>query len=206
MAGEIEDPDMVLRRTFVQSLFGDVRLAERAIVENDSQFHRRNLVRTLFSVVDGMSSMLKEDAIALAVKRKHQFSPAELAILREETYSLDKDGKATTKSGFASTEANVRFAIQTYIRLHEPEFSVDVGGEGWAAFKAALQIRHRLTHPTLAKSLEVTDAELETVKLASEWFEDQAVGEQAKSLGRVAQKITAELQERIAEHERKGRT
>ena len=43
---------------------------------------------------------------------------------------------------------------------------------GWDAFKKARTIRNALTHPRREGDVEVTDEELDTVKLAEQWFID----------------------------------
>lgn len=134
-----DDPEIVIRRDYIQTLLADYGIADKAVREDDTQYNRRTLVRTLFSVVEGLTSMLKEDAISLASKRNITLTAAELALLSEEEYSVDERGNARTRTRFLPALANVRFAVTTYVRLLNPDYKLDWNSPGWNAFRQALE-------------------------------------------------------------------
>ena len=71
------------------ALSSDVAAARAAMVSNDTQFARRQFVRTTFAKLEGLTSTLKQ----LCLRPPTTYSAAESALLREETFSLDDKGE-----------------------------------------------------------------------------------------------------------------
>src|SRR5215471_10614365 len=78
---------MILNQDLLDSL------KQLTIIDQSSQFHRRNYIRTLFALIEGETFCLKSVALTIHELR-FTFEPEEIALLREEQYSLDKKGKA----------------------------------------------------------------------------------------------------------------
>src|ERR1700674_4508275 len=74
--------------------------------DNDDQFTRRALLQSVFFMIEGLTNGLKQVCLA---GPSEPLSPADKAILREETYELDDQGHARIKSPFIRLKDNVRF-------------------------------------------------------------------------------------------------
>jgi len=82
-----------------------------------------------------------------------------IALLKEETYSLDGKGEPQGQARFLPTDQNFRFAIRSCLKVHAINLYVDFAGSDWQTFKRAIQVRNRITHPKTGVSLEVNDEE-----------------------------------------------
>ena len=100
-------------RAFTSTLAGDIEDALRRI---DSPSGPRNLVRAVFAAIEGLVSYLKEDALDQARNNLKVFRRAELAVLREETYTLSSRGKAEKRSSFLPFEGNLKFTVRMFTR------------------------------------------------------------------------------------------
>lgn len=98
------------------------------------------------------------------------FTHAEFAALREESFDVDQSGVVRIKRARLSLRSKVRLSLAYYPRIHEAAFAADVNGAGWSAFVATLEIRNRLTHPRAEIDLEVSDADLATIRNAVAWY------------------------------------
>lgn len=78
-----------------------------------SQLNRRTFVRALFAEIEGTINHLKNDALDT---QSSLFNPAELAMLRDETYGVDGQGNAHTQLKFVRIENNLLFALRSYLR------------------------------------------------------------------------------------------
>ena len=50
-----------------------------------------------------------------------------------------------------------------------PAISIDYSDARWSAFKRALKVRHRVTHPRPARDLDITDDELADCRASVMW-------------------------------------
>ena len=74
---------------------------------------------------------------------------------------------------FVPTKENLAFTLRTFAQAHAPSFDLDRGGSGWSDFKAALELRHRVTHPKKASDLEVSEADMTKVDAFVAWFSSE---------------------------------
>jgi hypothetical protein len=180
-------------REFLNTLYEELIEAKNLVMADGRQFSRRSFVRIFYSVVEGCVSMLKTQTLDVAEVEKWPLTDAERAMLKEETYSLSEKGKPFVQTKFIPTDANLRFTLELFLRPAFPNFKVDTGGRGWAAFKAGLDVRHRITHPKMGKSFIITDDEIRLLFEAVDWFHETFMGEQIKAHISVAQKALSEL-------------
>lgn len=133
------------------------------------QSARRSFVRAVFAMIEGLTYSLKQGALE---KEETQpvFTTAELALLKEEFYDLNDNGEAAIRRSKLRTKPNTLFALQSFAKGHGAIF-VPNRDEGWSALIAAIKVRDRLMHPKKIIDLTVSDAEMETVKEASLWFQ-----------------------------------
>ncbi len=142
------------------------------ISSKKSQFSRRIYARTLFSQIEAWVYNLKTLILESELILEAPPTPLELTALREETWGGVSDaGQPQVRADrFIPLAANIRFACQTAARCFGVSYSIAAGEAGWKAFREALEIRNRLTHPRSSADLAVSDTEVETIHKAHEWF------------------------------------
>ena len=167
------------------TLWGDTRQAERALNSGDTQYARRQYVRTLFAMIEGMVFATKQLAVGAPGET---LEPAETAMLQGVTYDLDENGRSVTKTARLSLEREIRFALRMYAKSVGLAYDLDVGGRGWQALIGAKTVRDRLMHPKTPKDLEVSDTELEAAKEAGLWFRQRHSDLQETMVDQIARK------------------
>lgn len=153
-----------------QALHQDATDCWIAALRSGTQLNRRNYIRAAFAFVDGVLSIMRQHVLEEVEAKRFVAAPAELALLREETYDLKDNGEIRTRDFYLPALPGVRFTFAIFARSHGTTVTPDYGGEGWQAFRRALAIRHRVTHPKATSDVDVSDNELETVQKAHEWF------------------------------------
>jgi hypothetical protein len=103
------------------------------------------------------------------------FTPAEQAMLREESYSVSKDGMTHAQPRFIPLIHNLLFSLDMFSRLVMPGFKLDISAPEWQRFLRGLEVRNRLTHPRSVQDLEVSEADLLDVHFGYKWLEAQWV-------------------------------
>lgn len=153
-------------------LMGDFSHALAAYSEDRaSQVRRRAVVLAAAALFEGTAYALKQNALAWAEAIRMKLSLAEQALLRDEAYSLDRQGRpATDTKKFLSTAANLRFAFDTFAKVLGSSFRLVVAGPGWQSFRRLIEVRHRLAHPKAAAALEISEKDYDDFDAGFEWF------------------------------------
>jgi hypothetical protein len=154
-------------RNLVAILTEDVFLHVKDDPEIPDSQQRRSFVRSVFALVEGMTYASKQKILD---KYGPKLSPAEIALITEESFDLDDGGTSKTRPLFLPLAKNVRFMFDLLIRFWEIPLEIKVGGPGWQGFLAAIQVRNRLTHPKQSSDLTVSDDDLKNVHAAYRWF------------------------------------
>lgn len=149
-------------------LFDSLRYQSDAELSPD-QSHKRSFVRSVFAFIDASAYVLKQLALSNHERNNMLYSAAELSMLRDESYNVSDKGRAETQQKFIPTESNFRFALNMVMRCTKSDFDLDTDSEGWRAFKSALKVRHRITHPKQFASLTITADEFRTTAAALSW-------------------------------------
>jgi hypothetical protein len=156
---------------FLRELSGDVGAAsEQLRASPDSQVTRRSYIRSLFSMIEGITNYLKTLALRAGESNRNLFTPAETALLREESYAIDNKGEAYVQPRFIKIEDNLVFALRMYLRDKPVPLEIERDGVGWNAFREAIVIRNRITHPRSLDDLSVKDSEVGKIRQAEHWF------------------------------------
>lgn len=148
---------------------------ELALVD-DEQFYRRTLTRTLFAVIEGTVFALKHLILEEHRVGLLDLSPAEYAVLAEESYSLDQKGHIKESIRYPGLRENVKFTFSMYARARSASsgFTKPLAKDPrWSNFYEAIKVRNRLTHPKSAEDLIVSDSDWEAVQASEEWFTEQ---------------------------------
>jgi hypothetical protein len=76
------------------------------------------------------------------------------------------------RSFFLPTAKNVRFVFALFARVRGLSAQADYSGHGWRAFREAVEIRNRITHPKASVDLSVSSSDLKLTEQAYAWFLD----------------------------------
>ena len=178
----------------ISALADDVNTARDQLLEEDTPYHRRTLARAFFAAVEGHTSALKQLSLRRleADPRVYSCSPAELAVLKGEDYVLDAKGEPFSRPLRTRAARTFLFSLRMYAKSLFQEYRVDLKDPGWAAFKSALQVRNRITHPQRPEDLEVSDADVKVLARAIDWWNQryqEGVEESERRLIEVTKKI-----------------
>jgi hypothetical protein len=152
-----------------EKLTSDLGKCEQNLHSEDCQFWRRTYVRTVFSLLEAMNSIVKEKAVEAACSGdKTSLNTSRIELLGDYTYRIEKNGKLEQQEQrfpFVNYTAFVLRSLceESYV---EPSFFSD---NGWNEFQKAVKIRYRLTHPKRNADLDISDEELQTVREAMRW-------------------------------------
>ena len=172
----------------VDELRDDVDYAIEEMEECDDQLSRRTYVRTVFAMIEGAVFALKQQALEESRASRPDLSPAERAILSEQSYYLAESGKPRVGAYYPQLEANIKFTFPIFARVFDEAFEFDPPLKQeprWQSLCRAKEVRDRLMHPKSAEQLEVNDSDLRDVKGAAEWIEEQLDRVEEISWGRI---------------------
>ena len=175
-------------------LSADLENALQLKREKPTQFACRNLFRTFFAFVEGLTFQFRQVTLASLAETNYLTTP-ELALLREKRFQLDNKGLPVEKENNQSLLPNLLFSVRCYAKNHGAIYQPDTSHNGWESMKKAVAVRDRLTHPKSASGLEVKEEDLECFSAGSEWWEKTlhemfAACDQADKL--INQKLKAE--------------
>lgn len=152
-------------QTFTHLLVGDASDAFEQLKAENSPALRRSTVRAVFAAIEGLLWQLKSGLDAPPAGE----SIGELAVLREETYSVDERGVLRTRPYYLPLPQTIRF-LTRLVQRARPAYNLDFNHPGWTYLLASLEVRHRLTHPKTLEDLNVSEEELGQLSAAFAWF------------------------------------
>src|SRR6267142_3548125 len=135
----------------------------------ESQSLRRALCRSIFSLIEGTSYLLKKSALDVE-DAKQIFTNADFALLNDEGYELDSRGYAKVIRKHLPTLANIRYSMEAFSKSNHSKYSPNCSGQGWQDIQLAYEIRNRLTHPKSTTDLNLTKKDMKTIEGAYKWF------------------------------------
>jgi hypothetical protein len=158
------------------ALVADVYTAKELWEQRNDGFSKRVYIKTFFNLVEGIVHVLKASALFLdAIDAAHALTPEEIVMLKEEQVHVTEGGRASTHGTSISLLPNLRFAIACYSKVNKIRFKLDTSGAGWAQLKNAAKIRDHLTHPHSEADLAVSDADMQVLNVAMEYFRNATI-------------------------------
>ena len=149
----------------------DLACAREQWAQSDTPYARRTLIRTSSALMEGLVNQMGNFVLeSIDHGVGFLFSSAELSILKEETYSLNKKGEVEDRANFQRFLPRLLHTTHCYMRLFDEEFNANTGVFGWECMQSLIETRNRLMHPKDAEDLNVTDKDFERAKKAFEWF------------------------------------
>jgi hypothetical protein len=168
--------DAGFRKEFIAlktELLEDVSECLELTKKSRSQFDIRNLVRSSFAAIEGLTWALKVAALRGHTMGRVHFDEGELAVLSEKIFGLKDNGKV--KDGFARfpLTGNLRFAFEAFARANGVQMTLDCTGDGWEDFLTAKAIRNRLMHPKNTADLTLSKEDVNILDRALSWWANE---------------------------------
>ena len=163
-----KQPKELPRGGFIAQLIGDVIIANQRMKTQDVQANRRDVVRTTFAAIEGLSWDLREH-VRSGVSNLGDLTPLSDMALREESYTVDGKGDVVAQQRFIPLTTAIRLAVRQ-AQHSIPDLSVEFEHAGWAALQQAIKARNRVTHPKSIDDLTVTDDDLTALKRGLQWL------------------------------------
>lgn len=129
----------------------------------------RVFVKSVVAGIEGMTFAFKQECL----KHTDRLSPEEILSIEEKSPSV-RDGKVEKNRLTIRTADNVQLAFTLWQRVFDLDVKVNYSTAGWDALKKTIGKRNQITHPKSAESLDVSEEEAFTAKLAYLWFNDYA--------------------------------
>lgn len=148
----------------------DMDAARELSVKSPSPFSHRTLVRTYFSLVEGLAFQLRQVTLASLEPYPGKLTTAEISLLREERYTLNKKGEPEPGDNYQRVLPNLLFTIQCYLKNHGATFSPVLSDNGWRCMQNSVDIRNRITHPKSVVDLSLSEDDLNSLVEASRWW------------------------------------
>lgn len=162
---------------FLNILSTDYKFS-RHILEKDpgNQMYRRLAVRNCCCLTEGVTHSLKWLILTCSACFNVKLANAQVAALREEAYDLKENGDVSSRPQFFSFAKNFKFACATFVRVFHCTYSPNFRDEGWKCVQDVFEVRNRLMHPKELKGIEVSDAEVGSLKKADAWLQKVLTG------------------------------
>jgi len=164
----------------------------------DPQFHRRLLVRVLFSTFEAFAFHLKQRTLEAGNAGGIQFSQTEQRKLTETKIVERPDGSTEERSFFLKSQDNLAFAVAIYSRVMGVEPPPAFPAE---AMSTGIAVRHRLTHPKSAAAFMIQDSEAQAIVRLAEWFKvayQWSSSAELASIERIRKEMSTSIQNQIA--------
>lgn len=186
--------------SFADSLISDVIETLAAWNRLRSPARGRNLIRTVFSAIEGFSWLYRNHVIEVA-RDIDILTSEEEAALAEQAYSVTDNGKISKQSRFIPLTAMLRLTTRIAMRL-DSALVVRFDGLGWQQFQDAAKIRNRITHPKREVDLNVSEQDIATCLAAFEWLMTTAVN--GMDAAQTALKLHSQELQRLVEALKSG--
>lgn len=160
----------------LEPLAGDVFHARAELERKDTGYTRRNYVRTVFAMGEGTIWIVKQElATRDSARTKRAFSPGEMELLLDQSFDLRENGKVHQKRKDLKLIANLQFAYSCLTRVSGPRPGTVPLEDVIADIRAAIEVRHRITHPKKAAEFDVTDRDICAVRKADGFFQSMGL-------------------------------
>ena len=136
----------------------------------NTHFAHRTMLRTHFAFIEGMVYQLRQVALASSTQKPNLFSPQEIAILKEESYELNKKGEIQSQDNFQKFLPSLLFSMKCYARIHGTEYKPNTNDHRWSDMRNYYEIRNQLIHPKSSADLNIDNEKVEISSNATNWF------------------------------------
>lgn len=158
------------------ALTEDVKQAAALWTERQDDFSRRTYIKTCFSLVEGLTQIMKSACLlANEYKDLNALSPEEIVLLREELAYVKQNGHVGVKSAPIGMAANFRFATSCCNKIFNLNHELNAGGNGWVKFIDAIKIRDKITHPHKLSDINISEEDMDIINEAMDFFREETI-------------------------------
>lgn len=152
----------------VRPLLGDRSMS--ADVSEEQEGNRRFYVRAIFALIEAIVEQHKRLLLDLTARQVTSLAPGVAEALSEKSFVVKDNGDVSQRDQFLQLERKLRAVYRASATCFQKELSVNFGDGGWESFRAALDIRDRITHPKSFEECHVEGDDLETIDRGHAWF------------------------------------
>ena len=139
-------------------------------VTDEEKAHRRFYIRAVFALVEAfveqhrrlLLQLCDANVIALDEKTRQR--------LREIKEVFREDGTIEERDQYLHIFDKIKEVYKAAGLGFRQRLRVTFGDKGWTAFKDAMEIRNRITHPKTVSDCWIFEDALRTVNEANDWF------------------------------------
>lgn len=147
-----------------------IKASENCKDVDEIRYCQRSNIKNFFSMFECLIFQFKRISLIAFELDIAEFSEAEIALLKEETYDLNNKGEVETKVSKLKTTDNFLFSVKMLERSFNYSIGFEKNSRQWEDFLSAIKIRNRLTHPKTIDELFINDDEVNVVNRVIEWF------------------------------------
>lgn len=140
---------------FEHVILGDVVHAYLRLDEDDIEIHRRELIRSCFSAIEGLFFLMKRSFLEHP-NAEQLFSIHERAALIDESYQVKENGKVASQTRYFPLPNTYKLLLCLAERVHAGYRNDTINPHSWNSFLRAVNVRHRLTHPKDLTDLQIS--------------------------------------------------
>lgn len=141
-------------------------VALRPTPGSTEQRPRRVYVRAVFAWIECQLDMY---ASYLMLSPQTRLTAEESMLLRDEEAFIDQNGRAQIRPRTQTFLARVRFVLELLRKYNTRSVVPSFSDVGWRSLQNSVKVRDRLTHPKLARELDVSDDEIKELLQARDW-------------------------------------
>lgn len=145
-------------------------VGEDVAISNDEDANRRFYVRAVFALVEAVVEQHKRLLLDLADRGAVTLAPGVREALSEQAPHVKDNGAVEYRQQYLQLERKLRAVYRAAGQALGQPLAVTFGDHRWQSFQAALDVRHRITHPKTYHDCHVDGDALETVNRGNDWF------------------------------------
>jgi hypothetical protein len=139
-------------------------------VTDEEKANRRFYIRAVFALVDAFVEQHRRLLLELCESNKVELKEKTRKKLQEIKEVFREDGTVEEQVQHLQIFDKIKEVYKDAGAAFGQPLNVTCGDTGWTTFKAAMKIRHRVTHPKIVRDCWIFELELKTVNDAYEWF------------------------------------
>ncbi|MCC6498583.1 MAG: hypothetical protein IT193_20265 [Propionibacteriaceae bacterium] len=153
----------------VSQLGVDATLAQVRAIGSVDQYDRRTYVRTFFAFVEGTT---------FCEQKLAEHDPGLTEGQRERAHTSGKAARASAqRSGERSKPClDLLSAFAAVTAAHGIPNPIDTASPSWQAFRDAVLVRNRVTHPRTAAECSVSEDDITVIRSVHGWYQEKLTG------------------------------
>lgn len=164
--------------------------------EKQRKFWRRMYALAVFSLIDGIVYRMIFHAHAARHRPSVVFSLDELDRL-QKSFDFDEDEEAVTVFSKSAMLDNIRFAFNSFARVHYCDYILPTHEPGWGLIEEIAHIRTVTQYPRNEEALEIYDENIDDLVNGLLWFMERMIDLLDCSRNQTSEKMAA-IEERAA--------